>query len=225
MSFPDWGVAVSNELLIFFGYKRKIVVSLRIMKGTDNMSRPQGGRWFMKNLTGYFFQGLIVLAPIAASIYILYVIFTKVDGLLQLPIPGVGLLITVAAVTLIGFLASNFVTKKFFGFLERMLSRLPLVKILYSSIKDLIGAFVGDKKSFDRPVMVSFGENAGVVGFVTRNDLGFLGLPGHVSVYLPQSYNFAGNLLVVPSECVKPITANSSDVMTFLVSGGVSGSK
>lgn len=179
----------------------------------------------MRSLTGYFFQGLIVLAPIAASVYIIYFIFTKVDGWLNLPVPGVGLLITVTAVTLIGFLASNFVTKKFFGYLENLLSRLPLVKILYSSIKDLIGAFVGDKKSFDKPVLVYFGENAGVVGFVTRDDLAFLGLPDYVSVYLPQSYNFAGNLLVVPGSCVRPIAANSSDVMAFLVSGGVSGSK
>lgn len=179
----------------------------------------------MKNLTGYFFQGLIVLAPIAASIYIVYMIFTKVDGWLKLPVPGVGLLITIVAVTLIGFLASNFVTKRFFAHLEKLLSKLPLIKILYSSIKDLIGAFVGDKKSFDRPVLVCLGENVSVVGFVTRDDLAFLGLPEHVSVYLPQSYNFAGNLLVVEGNCVKPICANSSDVMTFLVSGGVSGSK
>lgn len=177
----------------------------------------------MKTLTGYFFQGLIVLAPIAASIYIVYLIFIKVDGLLKLPIPGVGLLVTVAAVTFIGFLASNFVMKKFFSYIETLMSKLPLVKILYSSIKDLIGAFVGDKKSFDRPVLVNLGANACVAGFVTKDDLSFLGLTEYVSVYLPQSYNFAGNLLLVPSSSVKPVDANSSDVMAFLVSGGVSG--
>jgi len=106
-----------------------------------------------------------------------------------------------------------------------MLSKLPLVSILYSSIKDLIGAFVGDKKSFDRPVVVYLSENTCVVGFITRDDLAFLGLTEYVSVYLPQSYNFAGNLLLVRSDSVKPISANSSDVMAFLVSGGVSGSK
>ncbi|MDT3697931.1 MAG: DUF502 domain-containing protein [Thermincola sp.] len=179
----------------------------------------------MKTLTGYFFQGLIVLAPIAASIYIIYVIFTKVDGWLRLPIPGVGLLLTVAAVTFIGFLASNFVMKRFFHYIERLLSKLPLVSILYSSIKDLIGAFVGDKKSFDRPVLVNLSENTCVAGFITRDDLEFLGLKEYVSVYLPQSYNFAGNLLIVPTTSVKQINANSSDVMAFLVSGGVSGSK
>jgi uncharacterized membrane protein len=183
------------------------------------------GRWIMKMLTGYFFKGVIILAPITASIYIVYIMFTKVDGWLKLPIPGVGLLITVSAVTLIGFLASNFVTKKLFSYVERLLSKLPLVKILYSSIKDLIGAFIGDKKSFDRPVLVNLGENTCVVGFLTKDDLAFLGLAEYVSVYLPQSYNFAGNLLVVPSNSVKPISANSSDVMAFIVSGGVSGSK
>lgn len=179
----------------------------------------------MKTLTGYFFQGLMVLTPIAASIYIVYIIFTKVDGMLQLPVPGVGLLITVASVTLIGFFASNFVLKRFFIYIERLMSKLPLVRILYSSIKDLIGAFVGNKKSFDRPVLVNLGANTCVVGFVTRDDLTFLGLKEYVSVYLPQSYNFAGNLLIVPSHSVNNISANSSDVMAFLVSGGVSGSK
>lgn len=179
----------------------------------------------MKKITGYFFQGLIVVTPIAASIYIVYLLFTKVDSWLNLPFPGLGLLITLAAVTLVGFLASNFVTKQLFEYLEKLLSKLPLVKILYSSIKDLINAFVGDKRSFDKPVLVCLGENASVVGFVTREDLAFLGLPDHLAVYLPQSYNFAGNLLVVPGNCVKPISANSSDVMAFLVSGGVSGSK
>jgi uncharacterized membrane protein len=179
----------------------------------------------MKHLTRYFFQGLIVLAPIVASIYIVYIIFLKVDGLLRFSIPGVGLLITVAVVTLIGFLASTFIMKKIFVYIEKLLSKLPLVSILYSSIKDLIGAFVGDKKSFDRPVLVNLGANTYVVGFLTRDDLEFLGLTEYVSVYLPQSYNFAGNLLVVRSDSVKQIPASNSDVMAFLVSGGLSGSK
>jgi len=104
---------------------------------------------------------------------------------------------------------------------------LPLVRILHSSIKDLLGAFVGDKKKFDHAVLVELipGSSARMVGFLTSDDLAFLGLRDEVSVYLPQSYNFAGQLVVVPRSRVKTLDAPSSDVMTFVVSGGVAGRK
>ncbi|MEE9613620.1 MAG: DUF502 domain-containing protein [Thermodesulfobacteriota bacterium] len=179
----------------------------------------------MKRLTRYFFEGLLVIVPTVASIYIIYLIFTKIDGLLGLPIPGMGFVLTLVSITFVGILASTFITEKLFGYLERLISRLPLVKILYSSIKDLMSAFVGEKKSFDKPVLVTIDEGTGakVLGFITREELGFLGVKDHVSVYLPQSYNFAGNLLIYPAGQVKPLDADSSEVMTFLVSGGVSG--
>ena len=100
---------------------------------------------------------------------------------------------------------------------------LPLLKLLYTSIRDLINAFVGDKKRFDRPVAVAFTESARALGFVTRETLHGLHLPGHVAVYFPQSYNFAGNLLIVPKELVEPLDVHPTDMMAFIVSGGVSG--
>ncbi len=180
----------------------------------------------MKKLARYFFEGLIILVPIAASLYIVYLIFIKIDGLLKLPIPGIGFLITIVLITFIGFLASNFFTKKIFQFLEKVFTRLPLIKLLYSSIKDLVGAFVGEKKSFNKPVLVTVtdGSELKVLGFVTRESLEFIGLTDHVAVYFPQSYNFAGNLVIVPTSQIKPLETDSSEVMAFLVSGGVSGS-
>jgi uncharacterized membrane protein len=102
-------------------------------------------------------------------------------------------------------------------------TKLPLVKMIYTSVKDLIGAFVGDKKSFDKPVLVTLspGSNIQAIGFVTRDSLGNMGFEDKVAVYLPQSYNFAGNLIVVPREQVTPIPAESGDIMAFIVSGGV----
>ncbi|RLI98441.1 MAG: hypothetical protein DRP08_08140, partial [Candidatus Aenigmatarchaeota archaeon] len=148
----------------------------------------------------------------------------RLDGLLMLPIPGLGLAITIAVITLVGFLASNFIGKKFFALVDRVFSKLPVVKMLYSSIKDLTGAFAGEKKSFDKPVIVELmagGPKA--LGFITRDDLGFLSLAGHVAVYFPQSYNFAGSVLMFPTEQVKLLDVDSSDAMAFVVSGGVSG--
>jgi uncharacterized membrane protein len=99
------------------------------------------------------------------------------------------------------------------------------VKLVYSSIKDLINAFVGERKSFDKPVLVRLSPDDSVraLGFVTREALASLGLPEHVAVYFPQSYNFAGNLLIVPHDAIQPLSVSSGELMTFIVSGGVSG--
>ncbi|MCK4738682.1 MAG: DUF502 domain-containing protein [Deltaproteobacteria bacterium] len=179
----------------------------------------------MKRLAKYFFEGILVVVPAMLSLYIVYAIFTKIDGLLRLPIPGIGFIITIVAITLIGILASTFLTRRIFGLIEKILTKLPLVKLLYTSIKDLMSAFVGDKKSFDKPVLITMDTSSELqaLGFITKDSLEFLGLKDHVSVYLPQSYNFAGNLLICPAKNVTPISTDSSEVMAFLVSGGVSG--
>lgn len=185
----------------------------------------QDWRNVMKRIVKSFFEGLILLVPIVLSVYVVYAVFVKVDGLLKLPVPGVGFLITVASITLIGFLASNILTRRLFNYVEDIMGKLPLVKILYSSIRDLIGAFVGEKKSFDMPVAVTVAPESGLkaIGFITRESLDTIGISDHVAVYFPQSYNFAGNLLICPKDQVAPLDLESSEVMKFLVSGGVSG--
>lgn len=185
----------------------------------------------MKKLINYFFEGLLFMVPIVLTLYIFYILFVKIDGLLQIPVPGlgvvpgVGFVATILLVTLAGFLVSNFLTKKLFVYVDRILNRLPLVKLLYGSVKDLLNAFVGDKKSFNKPVLVRLSDEsqAHVMGFITSESLSSFGLNDYVSVYVPQSYNFAGQLLVFPRDRVQPLTANSADMMTFIVSGGVAG--
>ena len=151
-------------------------------------------------------------------------VFRRLDGLLNIPIPGLGLVITILFITLIGFLASNFIGKKVFSLLDALFTRLPVIKMLYSAIRDLIEAFAGEKKSFDKPAIVELtagGPKA--LGFITRDDLEFLSLSDHVAVYFPQSYNFAGSVLIFPSGRVTPVDVDSSEAMAFVVSGGVSG--
>ncbi|NOZ20751.1 MAG: DUF502 domain-containing protein [Planctomycetes bacterium] len=185
----------------------------------------------MKRIARYFFQGLLFLVPVAVTIFIFYYIIDRVDAMvvslvpgLDLPFPGAGLVITVVLVTIIGFLASNVLTSWIVRLVDWVFGRLPLVKLLYTSIKDLIGAFVGDQKGFQKPVAVSLVPNGPkVLGFITNEALESLGLAEHVAVYVPQSYNFAGNLLIFPREQIQSIDADSSQVMTFLISGGVSG--
>jgi uncharacterized membrane protein len=183
----------------------------------------------VKKLTNYFFQGLLFLVPLVVTVYVFYIVFQKIDGLLRIPIPGVGVipgvgfLATILLIILIGFLVSNFLTKKLMLLLDSLFTRLPLVKLLYGSIKDLINAFVGNKKSFSQPVLVRLNSegNAHVLGFITCQSLDHLDLTDMVSVYVPQSYNFAGQLLLFPRHQVTLLQANSAEVMTFIVSGGV----
>ncbi len=178
----------------------------------------------MKRLMNYFLKGLLVFVPAALTVFTIVLVFTKLDGLLKIPIPGLGLVITILVITLVGFLASNFVGKKFFTLIDRLFTKLPVVKMLYSAIKDVIEAFAGEKNSFDRPAIVELtagGPKA--LGFITRDDLEFLSLSDHVAVYVPQSYNFAGSVLIFPSDRVTPVDIDSSDAMAFVVSGGVSG--
>lgn len=183
----------------------------------------------MKKLVDYFVKGLLVFVPIALTVVLLVWAFRTVEGLcrdlFKIPIPGVGLLLTIVLIWVIGFLASNFLGKKLFALVEGIFTRLPLVKLLYSAVKDVIEAFAGDKKSFDKPVLatVAPGGAAKVVGFVTRESLENLGIADHVAVYMPQSYNFAGNVVIFPKESVEPLKIESSQAMAFVFSGGVSG--
>ena len=178
-----------------------------------------------KRLIRYFVRGCLVLVPLGITGYIIYFTLRFVDQLVPVGIPGVGFVLTVSLVTMVGLFTSNVVGKRIFQVTDHALSGMPLVKLVYTSIKDLIRAFVGDQKSFDQPAAVALSPNsdARVLGFVTRDALHMLGLPDHVAVYFPQSYNFAGQLAVVPRSHVQLLDVPSSEVMTFIVSGGISG--
>jgi uncharacterized membrane protein len=179
----------------------------------------------LKVLMRYFLRGCLVTAPLGLTLYIVWVVLRTIDRLLPLPIPGLGLVVTVGLITLIGVLTSNVVGRSVVEVADALLGRLPLVKLVYTSIKDLVSAFVGDKRRFDTPVAVTLAPAGGprLLGFVTRESLAGLGMPDAVAVYVPQSYNFAGYLLVVPRAQVEVLPLPPAEVMTFIVSGGVSG--
>jgi uncharacterized membrane protein len=177
-----------------------------------------------KRLVRYFVRGSLVTIPLAITGWVIFWTLRFVDQILPFGIPGLGIVATLSLVTLVGLFTSNVLGKRVFQFTDRMLSGMPLVKLIYTSIKDLIRAFVGDHKSFDRPAAVALTPGGvRVLGFVTRDALHMLGLPDCVAVYFPQSYNFAGQLSVVPRSQVELLDAPSAEVMTFIVSGGISG--
>lgn len=177
----------------------------------------------MKRILTYFLRGLVLTVPIAVTILVCWIILREIDGWLGIPIPGIGFAVTVAAITAIGFLGSTILWRQFEDAFEAVLNRLPFVKLLYSSTKDLLNAFVGEKRRFDSPVLVKLSEDGAIrtFGFITQQSLAKLGLENDVAVYFPQSYNFAGQLVVVPASRLTRLEAPSSDVLAFIVSGGV----
>ncbi len=180
--------------------------------------------FFFRKFINYFLQGLFYIAPIGATVFILYQVFVFFDNILPLKIPGLGILIIILSIAIVGFLGGLFIKKPIASFLERYINKAPIVKIIYSSVKDLMGAFVGKKKRFDKPVLVKLYNNSELqkIGFITQQDLSSLGLGNtKVAVYFPHSYNFSGNLLIIPIESITPLDASSADIMKFIVSGGV----
>lgn len=173
--------------------------------------------WLIKN----FLRGLVIVVPMALTIYLVYQTFQTLDRMLRLPVPGAGLAIIVVATILIGALAGSFLMRTLLDMTEGVFTRAPIVRLIYSGIKDLLEAFVGNKRRFDKAVVVQVADRVKVFGFITREDLGSLAAAGDVAVYVPFSYTWDGCLIVVPREAVKPLEADSASVMALVVSGGV----
>jgi uncharacterized membrane protein len=181
----------------------------------------------VRRIARYFFSGTVFIVPLVATAYFIFVSFRWLDSLLNLPYPGIGFLIIFGAITIFGYLTSNFAFKTATEWFDHGMNRIPLVKLIYSSVKDLLGAFVGDKKKFNKPVLVTINKdnNLHQIGFVTQSDLSDLGLNNMVVVYFPHSYAFSGNHFLVSKENVKPLDIPGPAAMKFIVSGGVSGFK
>ncbi len=179
----------------------------------------------MRRFAQFFLRGLVIIAPAGLTIYIAWLTISWVDNLLPFSLPGLGIAVTIGLITLVGALASNLVTRTALDWIDRLMERVPFVRLLYTSSKDLLNAFVGEKRRFTKGVRIpiSPGSTTVVLGFVTAESLAHLGLDEYVSVYLPQSYNFAGNLILVPKDQITPVEGDSADLMAFIVSGGVSG--
>jgi uncharacterized membrane protein len=178
----------------------------------------------MRFLVKNFLRGCLVVVPATVTLYALYFVVHKVDTWIGLRVPGLGFAIVVVLITAIGGIASNVIGRRLLALPDRILGRLPFVKLIYTSLRDFMAALVGERRSFDRPVLVSLDERGlRVVGFVTREDLGALGMRDHVAVYVPQSINFAGQLLIVPRSRVEPIVVPAAEVLPMIVSGGMAG--
>jgi uncharacterized membrane protein len=178
----------------------------------------------MKKIINYFLQGLLYIVPITVTLYVVVWTFQKIDGILPFQFPGLGLIIIISLITMIGFLGSAVITSPINAFFQNLLKRAPLLKTIYSSVKDLMSTFVGNKKGFSEPVLVKIYENSTIerIGFITNEDVESLNIAkGKVLVYMPHSYAISGQLFVVEKKNVSPIDKSSAEIMKLIVSGGV----
>jgi len=186
----------------------------------------------VKNAISHFVQGILVLAPIAITVYILYKVFDFFHstfhflGVIVHPLldPFIILFSIVILIYLVGRISSSLLFTPAYHRLEKDIEKVPLIRIVYSSVKDLMSAFVGSKRRFNRPVLVTLDKlnNIKQLGFITQEDLSNLNLEKeYIAVYMPFSYGFSGRLLILHKDSVAPVDASSTDVMKFIVSGGV----
>ena len=190
-----------------------------------------------KALLNYFFKGLIVVVPLGMAAFLIFWAVSSIDSALNLSdvlwtdnkgkpvyIPGLGILNVLVVILIAGILVTNVITDPIKRWFNRWINRLPFFNFLYSSIKDLTEAFVGDEKKFNEAVIVEVNEfGLKKIGFLVQKDLAKLGLPGEVAIYFPYSYSFAGQVVIIAADKVKHIDKNAADMMKFVISGGVSG--
>ncbi|MDE3125050.1 MAG: DUF502 domain-containing protein [Bacteroidota bacterium] len=197
---------------------------------------------FLRNIFKYFLQGLAVLAPIGITIWLVISLFNFIDGILPniihsiVPnlikvdtdgslkrIPGVGFIVVLTLVLLVGRVSSSFIFSKIVEAFDSILEHTPGVKFIYSSVKDFFEAFSGNKKKFDKPVMVNVdATDVWRMGFITNKDATSLNLPDHIVVYVPHSYAISGITYIVPKDRVRIIhNLNAAEAMKFIISGGI----
>jgi uncharacterized membrane protein len=185
----------------------------------------------MKRIFSHFLQGVLIISPLAITGYIIYKVFDFVDGLfidqltkiIGFKIPGLGIILIFVILTLLGFIAHTIIARPFKLLFARLMSRAPLLKTIYVSLNDLFSAFVGKERKFNIPVLVLINKENDIwkMGFMTQKSMNEFGIEKMVPVYFPHSYNFSGELFIVPEASIKRIDVSPAEVMKFIVSGGV----
>jgi len=189
----------------------------------------------MRILRRIFLTGLVILLPAIISIYILGFTFNWVDSLLGnllrqylgIRIPGLGFLITVAAIFVAGLVANNVFGNRVLKVVENGFANIPLVKPIYTAIRQIIDAFSAQRKSvFESVAMIEY-PRKGIygVGFVTGSGLGEVQEKTSqdvVALFLPTTPNpTSGFLLLVPREELIPLEMSVEEALKLIISGGV----
>jgi uncharacterized membrane protein len=177
-----------------------------------------------RRFSGYFLKGLLLIAPLGLTVFIVIKSINYISDLFPSDYSLLSILLVVVATAFLGWIATYFIQIPVLQFFDRLLERIPLVKFIYTSIRDLMSAFIGKEKRFSKPVLIkhTLSENIYKIGFITQNDMSNIGLKeGYSAVYMPHSYNFSGELVLVKNEMLVPVESAPEEVMKFIVSGGV----
>jgi len=179
----------------------------------------------------YFLRGLIILVPLMITVLVIVQVYNFLSGIFSfigISSSGflntvVGFVITVLLISFFGYATGNLFFNKLFLLIEHKLEELPLIRHIYTPVKDFVQAFIGNKKKFNRPVLVKMEKDNEIylMGFVTNQELQNLGIKDLISVYMPFSYSLAGRMILVPPDMIKPLEAEPGEVMKFIISGGV----
>jgi len=185
----------------------------------------------MKKIFRYFLQGLLLAAPAGITLFIIYWAFEKIDGPIRnfvygnfnIQIPGIGLVVTFTFIAVLGWAGQSFLLQPIVRFINNLFEKAPIIKLVYSSLTDFFNAFVGQRKKFTRPVLVKVNlvSELEKVGFITADDLSDLGIRDKVAVLFPHSYNWSGEMFIVPKELITPLNLPPGEVMKFALTGGV----
>ena len=182
----------------------------------------------MNNIKNYFLKGLLYIVPVAAIVWVILKSYTLLNGIIGDYLPEnmkfLGIIILLIIITVFGYLGSILIASPINAFFQRTLNKFPLLKTIYTSVKDMMNTFVGKKKGFSEPVLVKVYENSTIerIGFVTNEDVEFLNIKkGKVLVYMPHSYAISGQLFVVDKKDITLIDKSSSEIMKLIISGGV----
>lgn len=173
----------------------------------------------------YFIRGLLFVVPVAVTIAVVLRIIQWVDGWVPVAFPGLGLLIVFGITVFIGFIGNTILARPIVEFFGELFKKIPLINFVYNTVNDLVGALSGDKKKFTKPVLVAFDDSGTLYkpGFITQDDLSALSDEDMVAVYFPHSYNFSGNLFLVRRKNIKKVSGSSTEIMKFILSGGMTG--
>lgn len=186
----------------------------------------------LNSLMHYFFRGLLIIAPVFLTGYAVYSLLRLLNDPIEnlfehyfgFRIYGLGLIFLIFLIISIGFIGSTLLIQPILKIFEGLLLKVPFIKLIYTSLKDLFAAFVSEKKKFNKPVLVEIGKNSGInrIGFITSEDLSHLEIKDKVAVYFPLSYAFTGQLFIVNKDLVTKLPDEEvAEIMKFIVSGGV----
>ncbi len=192
----------------------------------------------MKSISRTFLSGLGATIPIVITLYILYWLGSSAEavlgGMIRLVLPpgvyrpGMGVGIGLVLIFLVGLFLQAWIFRRVFSWGEALLERVPLVKTLYGSVRDLMNFFSGSSAGrFNQVVSVALpGSDLRLMGLVTRDRVDEVA-PGlapadSVAVYFPMSYQIGGYTAFVPRSALTPVDLSINAAMRFAVTAGMS---